>query len=134
METGGAVPASPHATATVGSNRVANNKPHPVKTRIVAPYEKYVLALGACNGRRAETLSSVRGVRTVLSDADALSEMAADRRRRVLEKAAQYPRVMITATHVEQVSGFFGSSIQNFYFSFSGGWRPGYSVGRDPPP
>ena len=86
---------------------------------MVAPYERYVLALGACNGRKAETLSAMRGVRPVLSVADALSEMAADRRRRVLEKAAQYPRVMITATHVEQVPRFFGSSTK--YFRVDGG-------------
>ena len=119
VETGGAVPASPHATTTVDSNRVAYNKPHPVKTRMVAPYERYVLVLGACNGRKAETLSVVRGVRPVLSVDDALSEMAADRRRLVLEKAAQYPRTLITATDVEQVSGFFGSS--TLYFRVDGG-------------
>ena len=67
----------------------------------------------------AETLSAVRGARPLLLLDDALSEMDADRRRRVLEKAAQYPQVLITTTDVEQVSGFFGSSAA--YFRVDGG-------------
>ena len=67
----------------------------------------------------AETLSAVRGARPLLLLDDALSEMDADRRRRVLEKAAAYPQVMITTTDVEQVSGFFGASAA--YFRVDGG-------------
>ena len=67
----------------------------------------------------AETLSAVRGARPLLLLDDALSEMDADRRRRVLEKTADYPQVMITTTDVEQVSGFFGSSAA--YFRVDGG-------------
>ncbi len=67
----------------------------------------------------AETLSAVRGTRPLLLLDDALSEMDADRRRRVLEKAADYPQVMITTTDVEQVSEFFGSSAA--YFRVDGG-------------
>ena len=67
----------------------------------------------------AETLSAVRGARPLLLLDDALSEMDADRRRRVLEKTAAYPQVMITTTDVEQVSGFFGASAA--YFRVDGG-------------
>ena len=67
----------------------------------------------------AETLSAVRGTRPLLLLDDALSEMDADRRRRVLEKAAKYPQVMITTTDVEQVSGFFGAYAT--YFRVDGG-------------
>ena len=67
----------------------------------------------------AETLSAVRGTQPLLLLDDALSEMDADRRRRVLEKAAKYPQVMITTTDVEQVSGFFGASAT--YFRVDGG-------------
>ena len=62
----------------------------------------------------AETLSAVRGARPLLLLDDALSEMDAGRRRRVLEKTADYPQVMITTTDVEQVSGFFGASAAYF--------------------
>ena len=62
----------------------------------------------------AETLSAVRGRRPLLLLDDALSEMDAARRRRVLEKAADYPQVMITTTDVEQVSGFFGETAAYF--------------------
>ena len=67
----------------------------------------------------AEALSAVRGSRPLLLLDDALSEMDADRRRRVLEKTAAYPQVMITTTEVEQVSGFFGTSAA--YFRVDGG-------------
>ena len=67
----------------------------------------------------AETLSAVRGTRPLLLLDDALSEMDAGRRRRVLEKTADYPQVMITTTDVEQVSGFFGASAA--YFRVDGG-------------
>ena len=62
----------------------------------------------------AETLSAVRGTRPLLLLDDALSEMDADRRRRVLEKTTDYPQVMITTTDVEQVSGYFGASAAYF--------------------
>ena len=62
----------------------------------------------------AETLSAVRGAKPLLLLDDALSEMDASRRRRVLEKAAQYPQVLITTTDVEQVSGYFGASAAYF--------------------
>ena len=67
----------------------------------------------------AETLSAVRGTRPLLLLDDALSEMDSDRRRRVLEKTADYPQVMITTTDVEQVLGYFGSSAT--YFRVDGG-------------
>ena len=67
----------------------------------------------------AETLSSVRGTRPLMLLDDALSEMDADRRRRVLEKTTDYPQVMITTTDMEQVSGFFGASAA--YFRVDGG-------------
>ena len=62
----------------------------------------------------AETLSAVRGARPLLLLDDALSEMDAERRRRVLEKTGDYPQVMITTTDVEQVSGYFGASAAYF--------------------
>ena len=62
----------------------------------------------------AETLSAVRGTRPLLLLDDALSEMDAARRRRVLEKTADYPQVLITTTDVEQVSGYFGPSAAYF--------------------
>ncbi len=67
----------------------------------------------------AETLSAVRGVRPLLLLDDALSEMDAARRRRVLEKAGRYPQVLITTTDPEQVSGFFGAGAS--YFRVAGG-------------
>ncbi len=67
----------------------------------------------------AETLSAVRGARPMLLLDDALSEMDADRRRRVLEKASDYPQVMITTTDKEQVHGFFGDEVP--YYIVQGG-------------
>ncbi len=67
----------------------------------------------------AETLSAVRGKEPLLLLDDALSEMDAGRRSRVLEKACQYPQVLITTTDPEQVSGFFGAGAS--YFSVNGG-------------
>ena len=67
----------------------------------------------------AETLASARGTGPLLLLDDALSEMDAARRRRVLEKASRYPQVLITTTDPEQVSGFFGSSAA--YFRVEGG-------------
>ena len=67
----------------------------------------------------AETLSAVRGARPMMLLDDALSEMDADRRRRVLEKASDYPQVMITTTDKEQVHGFFGDEVP--YYIVQGG-------------
>ena len=67
----------------------------------------------------AETLSAARGTGPLLLLDDALSEMDASRRVRVLEKASVYPQVMITTTDPEQVSGFFGASAA--YFRVDGG-------------
>ncbi len=74
----------------------------------------------------AETLSAVRGTKPLLLLDDALSEMDAERRRRVLEKTADYPQVMITTTDVEQVSGFIGPSAT--YFQVEGGQITPYSL------
>ena len=67
----------------------------------------------------AETLSAVRGTKPLLLLDDALSEMDAERRRRVLDKTVQYPQVMITTTDIDQVCGFFGKSAT--YFRVDGG-------------
>ena len=67
----------------------------------------------------AETLSAVRGREPILLLDDALSEMDATRRHRVLEKASRYPQVLITTTDPEQVTGFFGAGA--FYFHVDGG-------------
>ena len=67
----------------------------------------------------AETLSAVRGREPLLLLDDALSEMDASRRQRVLEKASHYPQVLITTTDPEQVTGFFGAGA--FYFRVGGG-------------
>ena len=67
----------------------------------------------------AETLSAARGTGPLLLLDDALSEMDASRRVRVLEKARAYPQVMITTTDPEQVSGFFGATAT--YFRVDGG-------------
>lgn len=62
----------------------------------------------------AETLSAVRGREPLLLLDDALSEMDAARRQRVLEKASHYPQVLITTTDPDQVTGFFGAGA--YYF------------------
>ena len=67
----------------------------------------------------AETLSAVRGRDPMLLLDDALSEMDAHRRQRVLEKASTYPQVLITTTEPEQVSTHFGAGA--FYFHVDGG-------------
>ena len=63
----------------------------------------------------AETLSAARGTGPLLLLDDALSEMDASRRLRVLEKACRYPQVLITTTDPEQVSGFFGAGASYFH-------------------
>ena len=67
----------------------------------------------------AETLSAARGRGPLLLLDDALSEMDASRRRRVLEKASEYPQVLITTTDPEQVSGYFGAGA--YYFKVKDG-------------
>ena len=67
----------------------------------------------------AETLSAARGTEPLLLLDDALSEMDASRRRRVLEKACHYPQVLITTTDPDQVSEFFGADAS--YFRVYGG-------------
>ena len=67
----------------------------------------------------AETLSAARGTGPLLLLDDALSEMDAGRRLRMLEKASQYPQVLITTTDPDQVSGFFGAGAT--YFKVEGG-------------
>ncbi len=67
----------------------------------------------------AETLSAARGTGPLLLLDDALSEMDATRRSRVLEKACGYPQVLITTTDPEQVVGFFGARAS--YFLVDGG-------------
>ena len=67
----------------------------------------------------AETLSAARGSDPMLLLDDALSEMDAIRRERVLEKASRYPQVLITTTDPEQVAGFFGAGA--FYFRLEQG-------------
>ena len=67
-----------------------------------------------CGLGEAETLSAARGREPLLLLDDALSEMDAGRRQRVLEKASHYPQVLITTTDPDQVTGFFGAGA--FYF------------------
>ena len=67
----------------------------------------------------AEFLTSVRGEGPVVLFDDALSEMDAARRHRLLEKATRYEQVLITTTDLEQVNDFFGSGAN--YLHVSGG-------------
>ena len=57
----------------------------------------------------AEFLSSVRGDGPVVLFDDALSEIDATRRHRLLEKSMRYEQVLITTTDLEQVKDFLGS-------------------------
>ena len=50
---------------------------------------------------------------------DALSEMDAVRRHRLLEKSMRYEQVLITTTDLEQVNDFFGSAA-NYLHVFGG--------------
>ena len=67
----------------------------------------------------AEFLASVRGEGPVVLFDDALSEMDADRRHRLLDKATRYEQVLITTTDLEQVNDFFGTGAN--YLHVSGG-------------
>ena len=62
----------------------------------------------------AETLSHARGAGPLLLLDDALSEMDSARRRRILEKTAQYPQVLITTTDVDQLAAHFGPAAAYF--------------------
>ena len=67
----------------------------------------------------AEFLASVRGEGPVVLFDDALSEMDAVRRHRLLEKSMRYEQVLITTTDLEQVNDFFGSAA-NYLHVFGG--------------
>ena len=67
----------------------------------------------------AAYLASLRGEAPILLLDDVLSEMDASRRRRVLEKAAQYEQALITTTDLEAAQGFFGQRAT--YFQVKGG-------------
>jgi DNA replication and repair protein RecF len=62
----------------------------------------------------ASYLASVRGEGPIVLLDDVLSEMDADRRRRVLEKATQYQQTLITTTDIEPLRDFFGSGATYF--------------------
>ncbi len=67
----------------------------------------------------AEFLASERGEGPVVLFDDALSEIDAVRRHRLLEKSMRYEQVLITTTDLEQVNDFFGSGAN--YLHVSGG-------------
>jgi DNA replication and repair protein RecF len=67
----------------------------------------------------AAYLASVRGEGPIILLDDVLSELDAQRGKRVLEKATQYEQTLITTTEPENIRGFFGSAAT--YFSVAGG-------------
>jgi len=67
----------------------------------------------------AAYLASMRGDGPIILLDDILSEMDAERRRRVLERTTQYQQVLITTTDLELARGFFGPAAT--YFQVSGG-------------
>ena len=67
----------------------------------------------------AEFLSSIRGDGPVVLFDDALSEIDAARRDRLLEKSMRYEQVLITTTDLEQVKDFLGSRA-NYLHVFGG--------------
>ena len=67
----------------------------------------------------ASYLASLRGEAPILLLDDVLSEMDAERRRRVLEKTSQYEQTLITATDLEPMREFFGPAAK--YFRVAGG-------------
>lgn len=71
----------------------------------------------------ASYLASVRGEGPIVLLDDVLSEMDADRRRRVLEKATQYQQTLITTTDVEPLREFFGQTATYFRVA-DGGVQP----------
>lgn len=62
----------------------------------------------------ASYLASARGEAPIVLLDDVLSEMDADRRRRVLEKATQYQQTLITTTDIEPLREFFGQAATYF--------------------
>ena len=71
----------------------------------------------------ASYLASVRGEGPIVLLDDVLSEMDADRRRRVLEKATEYQQTLITTTDIEPLREFFGSAATYFRVA-DGGVQP----------
>jgi DNA replication and repair protein RecF len=67
----------------------------------------------------AAYLASVRGDGPIILLDDVLSELDAQRGKRVLEKATQYEQTLITTTEPEHIRGFFGPAAT--YFSVVGG-------------
>jgi len=67
----------------------------------------------------ATHLASVRTENPIVMLDDVLSEMDAERRGRVLEKAGEYEQTLITATDPEPMRQYFGSAAR--YFRVSGG-------------
>lgn len=67
----------------------------------------------------AAYLASVRGEGPIILLDDVLSELDAQRGKRVLEKATQYEQTLITTTEPENIRGFFGPAAT--YFSVAGG-------------
>ena len=62
----------------------------------------------------ATYLASVRSERPIVLLDDVLSEMDAERRRRVLEKTGEYEQTLITATDLDPVRRFFGPAAKYF--------------------
>ena len=62
----------------------------------------------------ASYLASVRGEAPIVLLDDVLSEMDADRRRRVLEKTTHYQQTLITTTDIEPLREYFGQSATYF--------------------
>ena len=62
----------------------------------------------------ASYLASVRGDGPIVLLDDVLSEMDADRRRRVLEKVTQYQQTLITTTDIQLMREFFGQAATYF--------------------
>ena len=71
----------------------------------------------------ASYLASVRGDGPIVLLDDVLSEMDADRRRRVLEKATQYQQTLITTTDIQPMREYFGSAA-TYYRVADGGVVP----------
>ena len=71
----------------------------------------------------ASYLASVRGEGPIVLLDDVLSEMDAERRRRVLEKATQHQQSLITTTDLEPMKDFFGETATYFRVA-DGGVQP----------
>ena len=68
----------------------------------------------------ATYLASVRSENPIVMLDDVLSEMDAERRGRVMEKAGEYEQTLITATDPEPVRDYFGSAARYFQVSRGG--------------